>query len=376
MPRFLIEGRAVLAVAFTAAALAVGTAVPAAAAPATAGQVAVPLVASSSVYTWGDNESGQVGDGTTTEEDRPDLVGLHGAQQVVTGSNGTFGAALMGDGTVEAWGNNVDGGLGDDSTTNRLTPVHVVGLTGITQIAAGDQLMLALDSSGNVWSWGFNSDGQLGNGTSGPGTNTDVPAKVPGLTGITQIDSGDGLASFAVDSAGALFAWGDNSEGNLGDGTTTQRDTPIQVPDLPKVKEVSAGLFTTLVIAGTTNTLWGWGLNGFGTIGDGTSTQRLSPRMTTLTGVTQVNEGVNVSAAIVSGGRLLTWGQNFHGSLGNGTSSTNQLSPGSPVFTGVTQVSIDGGMGIVLANPHVQGLPPHPGPASAVSNLQGGTKGR
>lgn len=371
--------------------------------PASAATAVGRFPVATNVYAWGINTSGQVGDGTTTERDRPVQVTAlpHGVKQVVFGFAG-FSAALLPGGAVEAWGDNSSGELGDDSTTSRATPDFVTGLKGITQIAAGNGFMLALDSAGNVWSWGSNSLGQLGKGDEGPHTNTDVPGKVPGLTGITQIvagdetslalrsdgtvwdwggnnfgqlgdgttteqaspqqvpgltgitqvASGDGFSSFAINSAGALFAWGANGDGNLGDGTTTQRNTPVQVPDLPPVKQVSAGVFSTLAIAGTTNTLWGWGENGFGTIGDGTSTQRLSPRMTTLTGITQISEGFDVSAAVQSNGTLLIWGRNSGGALANGTPSTNQLNPVAvPGLTLVSSVMLDATGGVAVALP-------------------------
>lgn len=214
------------------------------------------------------------------------------------------------------------------------------GLSGIIAVAAGDDTSLALRSDGTVWAWGSNAQGQLGDGTT---TNRDTPERVPGLTEITQIaETG---ASFALRSDGTLFAWGDNGSSELGNGTQGGFSTaPAPVPGLPAVTGVATSGLTTLAITAPNGTAWGWGNNTAGEIGDGTDTYHASPRQLTLTDVTQVSSGVFLSAALLSDGTLRTWGANGTGGLGIGTTSAQDPSP-VPVTSliGVSQVAVSNG---------------------------------
>jgi alpha-tubulin suppressor-like RCC1 family protein len=133
-------------------------------------------------------------------------------------------AALLADGTVDTWGANAYGGLGDGTTTERDYPAPALGLSGIiTQIAVDDGFMLAVGSGGTVWAWGNNSSGQLGIGTT---TNQTLPVHVPGLSGITQVAAGLDHA-LALSSDGTVWAWGANYDGELGNGTTASQTLPV-----------------------------------------------------------------------------------------------------------------------------------------------------
>lgn len=178
--------------------------------------------------------------------------------QVVAGNTHT--ASLKSDGTVWAWGNNSHGQLGDGTTINKSIPVQVLGsggvgyLTGVTAIAAGYTHTVALKADGTVWAWGYNSVGELGDGTT---TNRSTPVQVLGhggvgyLTGVTAIAAGYDH-TLALKSDGTLWAWGNNSNGQLGDGTTTNRFTPVQV-----VGAGGAGYLTgvTVIAGGGRHTL-------------------------------------------------------------------------------------------------------------------------
>ncbi|MGC9030112.1 MAG: RCC1 domain-containing protein [Desulfomonilaceae bacterium] len=196
------------------------------------------------VYAWGFNEQGQLGDGTTISKSVPNKIPslskvvsiAGGAACIYPGSTilGGHALALKSDGTVWAWGYNGAGQLGDGTTTYRATPVQVSGLNDVIAIAAGGGIAdgltfpghsLALKSDGTVWAWGYNGYGQLGDGTT---TNRLTPVQVSGLTNVVAIAAG-GLHSLAKKSDGTVWAWGYNGYGQLGDGTTTNRLTPVQV---------------------------------------------------------------------------------------------------------------------------------------------------
>ena len=148
--------------------------------------------------------------------------------------------ALKGDGTVLAWGVNAQGQLGDATTTGRTTPVQVVGpggsgvLTGVSAIATGALHSVALLNDGTVWAWGYNNSGQLGDGTT---TNRSTPVQVKGpggagyLMGVTAIATGDSH-SVALLNDGTVWAWGENFYGSLGDGSTTKSAAPVQVVEI------------------------------------------------------------------------------------------------------------------------------------------------
>jgi alpha-tubulin suppressor-like RCC1 family protein len=183
---------------------------------------AIPAVAANySVMSWGFNNDGELGNGTvqTASPNGTDIPGpVRGLLGVVAiAAGGTFGMALKSDGTVWAWGFNNTGQLGNGTVTSSDVPVQVSGLTGIVAIAAGTDHGLALKSDGTIWAWGDNADGELGNY---PFTleNTDTPVQVGGVSGVASIAAGDSF-SMALKTDGTVWTWGINSYGNLGNGT-------------------------------------------------------------------------------------------------------------------------------------------------------------
>lgn len=209
-----------------------------------------------------------------------------GSPQVAAGDYHSL--ALKSDGTVWAWGYNVCGQLGDGTTTSKTTPVQVFGLTGITAIAGGGYHSLALKSDGTVWAWGDNGYGQLGDGTI---TQRIAPVQVYGLTGITTIAAGN-CHSLALKSNGTVWAWGWNGYGQLGDGTTTDKITPVQVSCLTGITTIAAGGISSLALK-SDGTVWAWGDNYFGQLGDGTRTDRKIP-------VTVIYNGNPLNLVLVS----------------------------------------------------------------------------
>jgi len=303
------------------------------------------LMASRSVKCWGLNWAGMLGDGTTTNRSTPvDVVGLTEVREISVGSY--HACALMQDTTVKCWGHNGSGQLGDGTTTDRLTPTPVVAtgqtaggtaLSGITAISAGGSHMCALTNSGGVKCWGSNQSGALGDGTTNRRlTPVDVVAtgQTSGgtaLSGITAISAGGYFTTCAITTSQGMKCWGENGNGQIGDGTTTQRTTPVDVlltagTALSDVRTISVGSNHTCASL-TSNLLRCWGWNFAGRLGDGTETQRVNPvsvlqSSTPLSGVTAVAAGSTHTCALTSSGTTKCWGQNGAGQLGNGNTTT------------------------------------------------------
>jgi alpha-tubulin suppressor-like RCC1 family protein len=231
--------------------------------------------------------------------------------------------ALTVGGGVKCWGRNRNGQLGDGTTEDRSTPVDVVGLTGgVEAIAVGQSHTCALMTEGGVKCWGANYSGQLGDGTT---ENRNTPADVVGLTGEVEAMTAGGSHTCALMVGGGVKCWGRNRNGQLGDGTTENRNTPVAVVGLASgvVAIAGGGLHTCALTVGGGVKCWGW--NGFGQLGDGTTEDRSTP-----VAVVGLESGVAVIAAgatfygthtcaLTTGARIKCWGFNSHGQLGDGT---------------------------------------------------------
>ncbi|MER6348181.1 RCC1 domain-containing protein [Streptomyces sp. NPDC001595] len=310
-------------------------------------------LANGTVKAWGANDYGQVGDGTTSDLSDPDHLtpgtvrDLSGVTAVAAGC--LHSVALLANGTVRAWGNNYSGQL--DGTTGGLstTPVTVVDpgnpgapLRRVIAIAAGCDHTLALLSDGTVRAWGDNSSGQLGTGTIGGSTGT--PVAVVGLTGVRDIDAG--LAhSLALRGTGTVRAWGDNSDGQLGNGSIGgETGTPGLVVGLTGVRDVDAGYSHSLALR-TDGTVRAWGDNSDGQLGNGSvgGASGTPAPVVGLTGVRQIAAGDLHNLARLSDGTLRAWGHNSDGRLGDGSTTDS----GTPVLVrtgiaGVTRLAAGG----------------------------------
>ncbi|HVV71402.1 MAG TPA: PQQ-binding-like beta-propeller repeat protein, partial [Verrucomicrobiae bacterium] len=274
------------------------------------------------VWSWGYNSNGQLGDGTTVNRATPVQVsGLTGVIAISAGQ--THSLALKSDGTVWAWGIGTYGRLGDGTGLERHTPVQVSGLTGVIAISAGGYHSMALKSDGTVWACGNGYYGQLGQGVN----NSDyyTPVQVPGFTGVVSISAGF-LTSLAVKNNGTVWGWGQNNYYQIGDGTTTQRWSPVQTSGLTSVALASMGVYHGLALK-TDGTVWAWGNNAWGQIGDGTTTTRPTAVQTTgLSSVARIYGGNYQSLAVKNDGSVLAWGNNSQGQLGDG-STTDRYTP-------------------------------------------------
>ncbi len=283
------------------------------------------LLANGTAVAWGDNEFGQLGDGSTAIASVPVPVsGLTGVKAIAAGEDHSL--ALLGNGTVMAWGDNEDGQLGDGNHQESEVPVAVKGLTGVKAIAAGGNHSLALMSNGSVMAWGDNEAGELGSG----GTkSSDVPVAVKGLSRVSAISAG-GEFSLALLSNGTVEGWGSNESGQIGTGTEEKEegegqrsDVPIGVEGLTGVTAIAAGSDHALALVGG-GTVMAWGEDNFGELGNGKTAAR-EPRPAAvggLSGVVAISAGGQDSEALLSGGSVMTWGTNHFGQLGDGTSGS------------------------------------------------------
>lgn len=396
--RGLRRAVALCAIALTAAAL-----YPGAAGAAWADDRA-PRVASGDVAGWGFNMWGEVGDGTTTSRTTPVRVCaplsqtpctqyLSHAADISAGS--VFSVGLLRDGSVLSWGSNSFAYLGDGTTVDRHTPGRVcaVGqtapctrfLTGIHSVAAGTSDSMALGSDGSVVAWGNNDQGELGDGTT---TQRPVPVRVceVGQTApctryldhIREISPG-GLLSLALRDDGTALAWGWNYDGQLGDGTRTQRLTPVHVCAvgqtapcsryLSGVRSVAAGLFNSAALLADGSVVT-WGFNGHGELGDGTfrnssvpvhvcAVGQTAPCTRYLTGVRAISANNTSLLALMNDGTVVGWGRNNVAQLGNGEFSDAQTvpvrvcaigerAPCARYLDGVRQIDAAGGYGLAV----------------------------
>lgn len=339
------------------------------------------LATEGTVYCWGFNNSGQLGDNTTTSTRTPVQVkGVGGSGYLTSVAKisvgGSHSCAVKTDGTAYCWGFGNYGVLGQNSQTSYYTPVQVKGvggsgyLIGVAQISAGLQHTCAVKTDGTAYCWGRNAKGNLGDNTT---TNRWTPVQVLGvgasgyLTGVEKITLGSyydsGIennydSTCAVKNDGTAYCWGYNNFRQLGDNTTTQRNTPVQVLSvggsgyLTDVAEISIdGGFACA--SKTDGTAYCWGYNGYGQLGDNTVTNRNTPVQVlgvsgsgTLTGVTKIKTLIMGSVcALKDGATLYCWGNNSQGQLGDNT-VTQRKTPvqvvgvgGTGYLTGVVDIS-------------------------------------
>jgi len=285
---------------------------------------------------------------------------------MISASNG-HNLALRIDGTVWACGRNISGQLGDGTTTSRSIPVQVmvspgVALSEVTAVAAGNGHSLALKDDGTVWAWGVDNGGSPANNKSNP-VQVLASSGVP-FTGVTAIAAG-GSFSLALKGDGTVWAWGTGQYGQLGNGSTANSSYPVQVTvsagvDLENITAITAGDRFALALKND-NTVWVWGYNGSGQIGDNTTTNRtravqLMSSGLALSGVTAITAGVSHSLALRNDGTVWAWGMNIYGQLGDGTITTTGgpsipvqvlAEPGMP-FTDVTDIAAGNGFSIAL----------------------------
>jgi alpha-tubulin suppressor-like RCC1 family protein len=235
--------------------------------------------------------------------------------------------AIKGDGTLWAWGANFYGEVGNGTTTTQLTPIQIGTANNWKMVSSGGNHSMAIKTDGTLWTWGYNGNGQLGNGTI---TNTNVPTQIGVATNWNFVNLGN-AHSIAIKTDGTLWTWGLNSNGQLGNSTTTDVYTPTQIGVATNWQSAAGGENATMAIQ-SNGTLWGCGANSFGQLGDGTSTQRTAlVQIGAATIWSAIALGQAHTLAIKTNGTLWTWGINFEGQLGDGTNTAKS----APVQVGI-----------------------------------------
>jgi alpha-tubulin suppressor-like RCC1 family protein len=321
--------------------------------------------AASFAWDWGAEQGGQLGNGIDLPDaalPTPTLV-LNLTEVTAIGAGGGHSLAARRDGTVWSWGLNFYGALGDGTSFNSAVPVQVLNpadgtpFNGVTAVAARDYNSLVLKNDGTVWDWGTNGLGQLGIGTTSMFSN--VPVQVLYLSGVTAIACG-GYYNLARTSDGTVWAWGWNYYGQLGNGTTFDSFTPVQVlnPNGTPFSGVTAiaagggGSSAHSLALANDGTVWAWGNNEHGQLGDGTTTERhtpvqvLNPDGTPFSGIRAIAAGYDHSVAVKNDGTVWAWGHNDHKQLGVGDGTITEshtpvqlLNPDGTPFSGIATVA-------------------------------------
>ncbi len=300
------------------------------------------LMGDGTVQTWGGNYYGRLGDGTFSDRmiNKP-VPGLTGVKDVQCGQD--HAVALMADGTVKAWGSNYYGQLGNGVQGNNASspvPIAVPGLSNVRAIAVSSYHTLALLENGTVMAWGSNNHGQLGDGTIVTPTN---PVQVSGLSNVKAIAANGDMDcnqghNLALLNSGSVMAWGTNSRRELGIGTTVDQMVPVQVASLPGIIDIACGYWHCLALAGD-GTVFSWGWNGTGQLGDGSVVDQAYPQaVQALPFVKKVACGGKQSYAILRDGTLMAWGENLNGELGDGSRQYRYRPTRVPSLGNVTEI--------------------------------------
>lgn len=303
------------------------------------------------LYLWGSNSTSALGTGMLTSDPNnsssPVQISIRKSYAVI--SAGTSVSGITTSGELWSWGNGALGQLGDGTVVSKSSPVQIGTLTNWADISVGDSFSTAIKTDGTLWAWGSGTNGRLGDGTS---LAKSSPIQIGTLTNWARTSSSYATGyTLAVKTDGTLWAWGLGTNGYLGDGTTINKSSPIQIGTLTNWLYVYAGASGPVAIK-TDGTLWAWGFNSQGRIGDGTTLNKSSPvQIGTLTTWANGGSGSQNSYAVKTDGTFWAWGQNNLGQVGDGT-TTDRSSPvqiGTLTNWSTQQNTISGSVSSVMA---------------------------
>ncbi|TDO83715.1 putative secreted protein (Por secretion system target) [Flavobacterium chryseum] len=281
----------------------------------------VALKTDGSLWAWGYGSLGQIGNGSFTPNfNPPQQIGTAKDWQTILAGHGHT-VALKTDGTLWAWGNNFSGQLGNGTTFDKNIPTQVGSDSDWQTVVAGKLHTVALKKDGTLWAWGKNTLGALGDGTT---TNSRVPKQIGTATNWKSISAGSDH-TIAIKTDGTLWIWGDNTYGALGDGTTTNKNVPTQIGTSTDWKTVDGGVNYTIAVK-TDGSLWAWGFNADGELGNGTKINSLVPvQIGTENNWKMIDGGSIHTVAMKTDESLWTWGSNSLGQLGDGTTTDKNI---------------------------------------------------
>ena len=285
-----------------------------------------------SLWVWGYNNFGQLGTQNITNYSSPVTTNPSGTVYNECSAGFYHSATIKDDGTLWLWGYNADGELGTNDRTNRSSMVQTVaGGSNWVKMAMGHYHSAGIKTDGSLWLWGLGTSGQIGDNTA---ASKSSPVQTISAGTSWAVIACGAYHTAAIKTDGTLWMWGLNGNGQLGDNTTTSRSSPVQtVSGGTTWKQVSCGQYFTAAVK-LDGSLWCWGLNTHGQLGDNSVTQRASPVQTVSAGQNwkEVDCGANHTAAIKTNGALWTWGLNDFGQLGNNNSAVTKVS--SPIQVG------------------------------------------
>ena len=303
------------------------------------------------LWVWGRGDSGELGNNTNTNRSTPVTTfagGNNWKSLSSSGYTGSYNAAIKTDGSLWTWGSSLFGMLGTNNTTTRSTPVTTfAGGNNWKSLACGGGHMGAIKTDGTLWMWGQNGTiGALGINFSATDNHRNTPVTTfAGGNNWKQVSCGSQYTA-AIKTDGSLWTWGFNANGKLGDNTTITRSTPVTTfAGGNDWKQVSCGLNHTAAIK-TDGSLWVWGLNGNGRLGTNDTNTRTTP-VTTFTGGNNWKQvscgGQDHTAAIKTDGTLWTWGRNNFGQLGNISFNVDRSIPSLTTAGGNNWKSVSAG---------------------------------